>query len=156
MESLLCEALHRTDPDRPVWVEAESRRVGRLLIPGAVWQGMMTGAVTEVTAPLEARVEALRADYAHFQSEPDSLQRLLPSLIGPHSRARVAAWMAQVEAGDWSGLVRSLLSEHYDPRYRDAVSFPEPGRRVHVAAMDEPGLAAAWASAVTVGPPAHR
>jgi tRNA 2-selenouridine synthase len=155
-ESLLCEALHRTDPDRPVWVEAESRRVGRLSIPGAVWQGMMTGVVTEVTAPLEERVGALRADYAHFETEPDSLKRLLPSLIGPHSRARVAAWVAQAEAGDWSGLVRSLLNEHYDPKYRDAVAFPEPGRRVHVAAMDEQGLAAAWAAAVTAGPPARR
>jgi tRNA 2-selenouridine synthase len=146
-ESLVCDTLHRTDPSRPVWVEAESRRVGRLLLPTPLWHGMMSGEVTEVTAPLEARVDALLEDYAHFQREPEVLLALLPTLIGPHSRAQVDAWAAQVRTGDWRGLVRSLLVDHYDPGYREAVAFPAATRRVVLASADETGLAAACQAA---------
>ena len=148
-ESLVGDALHRTDPARPVWVEAESRRIGRLLIPSPLWHAMLAGEVTEVEAPVEARVRVLLEDYDHFQRAPEGLLSLLPTLVGRHSRARVEAWAAQVRAGDWPGLVRSLLTEHYDPVYREAVAFPAPVRRVMLASADETGLAAAWASAAT-------
>ena len=150
-ESLVCDALHRTDPARPVWVEAESRRVGRLLIPTPVWHGMMGGEVTEVSTPLEARVDALLEDYAHFQREPAALLALLPTLIGRHSRAQVDAWAAQVRAGAWRELVRSLLAVHYDPGYRDAVAFPAPARRLVLASADDAGLGAAWRLATGAG-----
>jgi len=143
-ESLLWNALHRTDPSREVYVEAESRRVGRLLVPDPVWRGMMAARVSEITAPLEARVQGLVEDYAHFLRAPDDLLDLLPTLIGPHSRDQVAEWERQVRGGDWPGLVRSLLLLHYDPGYRDAVAFPAPSRRVPLASMDEAGFAAAW------------
>jgi tRNA 2-selenouridine synthase len=149
-ESLLWEALERTDPARPVWVEAESRRIGRLLIPTPLWHGMMGGSVTEITAPLESRVDALLDDYAHFQRDPDTLLALLPTLIGPHSRTQVTAWQDQVRAGDWRELVSSLLTLHYDPRYAESVAFPPAVRRVHLTSRDEPALAQAWAAAVTV------
>jgi len=149
-ESLVGDALHRTDPARPVWVEAESRRIGRLLIPAPLWQGMMAGEVTAVEAPVEARVHTLLEDYAHFRHDPEALLTLLPTLIGRHSRARVEAWAAQVRDGDWAGLVRSLLAEHYDPVYRDAVAFPDPVRRVVLASADDAGLASAWAPATRV------
>jgi len=157
-ESLLWEALDRTEPEREVWVEAESRRVGRLLLPDPLWRGMMTARVSEVTAPLEARVEGLLDDYAHFVRHPEALLALLPTLVGLHSRARVETWEALVRAGAWRDLVRSLLTVHYDPGYRDAVAFPDATGRIALDAIDEPGFAAAWppasGPALAVGAPA--
>lgn len=155
-ESLVCAALDRTDPSLPVWVEAESRRVGRLFIPDPLWQRMMTGRVTEVTAPLAARVDALLDDYSHFQRDPEALLALLPTLIGPHSRAQVAQWEAQVRAGAWHEVVGSLLTEHYDPGYRDAVAFPPASALVRLSTLDDSGIAAAWAGVATISTPAHR
>lgn len=148
-ESHLWDALARTDPTRPVWIESESRKVGRLSLPTALWRGMLNATVTEVSAPLEARVNALVADYSHFQRDPGVLLALLPALIGRHSRERVECWAAQVRQGDWHGLVRSLLVNHYDPGYRASVAFAAPGRRVHLPSSEPSVIAEAWSNPLT-------
>jgi tRNA 2-selenouridine synthase len=117
-ESTIWDALHRTDPGREVFVEDESRRVGRLRVPDALWQAMRQARVTTLSSPLEDRVTALLADYAHYVAEPGKLLALLPALVGMHSRAQVAEWERQARAGEWRELVASLLEQHYDPRYR--------------------------------------
>jgi tRNA 2-selenouridine synthase len=146
-ESLVCDALHASDPDRPVWVEAESSRVGRLLVPDPLWRGMMAGSVTEVSAPHDARVDTLIGDYDHFVREPATLLSLLPTLVGRHSKAQVARWAEQIRSGAWREFVGSLLTAHYDPVYRDAVAFPAATRQLVLAAADESGIAAAWGQA---------
>jgi len=138
-----------TDPRRPVWIEAESRKVGRLSLPASLWCGMLSAEVTEITAPIEARVDALVDDYSHFQRDSDTLLVLLPALIGRHSRAQVESWAAQVRAGDWRGLVRSLLVTHYDPGYRASAGFAAPSRRVHLASLKPSVIAEAWTRAFT-------
>ena len=148
-ESRLWDALAQTDPLRPVWIEAESRKVGRLSIPAPLWRGMLAAEVTEVTAPLEARVEALIGDYAHFQSDPSKLLALLPTLVGRHSRATVEAWSAQVRSGDWRGLVRDLLVAHYDPGYRASVAFSAPVQRVHLPSLQPSEIQRAWTNPLT-------
>ncbi|MFN0128379.1 MAG: tRNA 2-selenouridine(34) synthase MnmH [Verrucomicrobiales bacterium] len=143
-ESRIWDSLHRTDAARPVWVEAESHRLGRLLLPGPLWHAMLAGPVTEILAPLEARVEALLADYAHWREQPGAVQAVLPGLIGPHSRTQVAEWESLVRAGRWRDWLNSLLQVHYDPRYRAAHAFRKPSRQLMIEAVDERSFAAAW------------
>ena len=40
-EAALALALHRLDPARPVLVEAESSKIGRITLPPALWQAML-------------------------------------------------------------------------------------------------------------------
>ena len=117
-ESLIWDALRRTDPAREVFVEDESRRVGRLLVPEALWQAMARAPVTTLTAPFDERVTRLLEEYAHYVVAPEKLLGVLTALIGMHSRAQVAQWERQIRHGEWRELVGSLLERHYDPRYR--------------------------------------
>ncbi len=116
-ESRIWSALRSMDPQRPVLVESESRKVGQRHLPGEL-MAMMRGAPCRViTIPIEARVALLRREYAHFVSDPDSLIARLERLSDLHSRQVLTSWVEFVRSGAWDSLVESLLTEHYDPAY---------------------------------------
>ena len=68
-ETRLWSALRGFDPARPVWAESESRRVGRLHVPGVLFECLRDGECTLVQAPLEARVDHLLERYADLIAE---------------------------------------------------------------------------------------
>ncbi len=124
-ETALWNELACCDPARPVYLESESKRLGRLHLPEPLWQGMKRATVTEITAPLDSRLDFLVREYDHFLRQPERLHSLLPVLVEMHSRAVVNAWLAQIDHGDFAPFVRDILLRHYDPRYREcAREFP--------------------------------
>ena len=116
-ESLLLTALQELDPTRPVWVEAESNRIGVLYVPPALWAEMKAATGVEVTMPVAGRVEHLLEIYANWVADPAHLIGLLRPFAAWHGAARIAQWEAQIAAGAWPAFVASLLETHYDPRY---------------------------------------
>jgi tRNA 2-selenouridine synthase len=117
-ETRLLVALERLDPARPVFVEAESRRIGRVQVPEALIARMRASdcVLLETSAP--ARVALLMDEYRHFFEDPGSLAAQLDCLVPLHGRARIAEWKALAERGEWPALIARLLEEHYDPAYR--------------------------------------
>ena len=62
-ESLLWEALQGLDPERPVFMEAESKRIGRSVMPEWLMDDKMAGIHVMIQASMDARVERLLEDY---------------------------------------------------------------------------------------------
>lgn len=116
-ESLLLEALQRLDPKLPVWVEAESNRIGVLYVPPALWAGMKVATGVVVDMPVAGRVEHLLGEYRHWVADPAHLVGLLRPFAAWHGATQLAAWEGQIAAGAWPAFVASLLATHYDPRY---------------------------------------
>ena len=56
------------DPARPTWIEDESRRIGRVLLPAAMWEQMRRAEVFVLDVPFEARVERLVQSYGHYDA----------------------------------------------------------------------------------------
>lgn len=117
-ETRLWSVLCTFSADRPVYVEAESRKIGMLNVPVTLHERMRAAACIHVSAPLESRIEFLMQDYAHFMADPALLEQRLLMLAGLHSRDTVNRWCAYVHAGNWRALVSELLTQHYDPAYR--------------------------------------
>ena len=117
-ESVLAAALNRLDPERPVFIEAESNKVGALHIPQALWRCMRNAESVSLSAPVAARVTFLLQDYAHVIAEPERLEPLLRWVVSRIGHETVTEWRALVAAGDWAGFVTHLLDDHYDPAYR--------------------------------------
>lgn len=120
-ESALVDALGRFDAARPVYVESESRRIGRLQTPEALLVAMRSSECITVETPVELRAAMLAEDYAHLVVERDQLQALVARLASLHGRETGARWAAIVAAGDTTALVRELLERHYDPLYARAI-----------------------------------
>jgi tRNA 2-selenouridine synthase len=118
-DTLLWQALRGLDPQRPVFVESESKKIGQLQLPESLVQRMhQQGRVLRVEMPDAARLRLLLQDYAHFADQPEAFCRLLEALVPLRGRAVVDHWQAQARAGDWAGVFERLMLDHYDPLYR--------------------------------------
>jgi tRNA 2-selenouridine synthase len=117
-ETRVWDGLRKLDPHRPVFVEAESKKIGQLQVPDALLETMRAGDCVRVEAPLAARVEFLIAEYGHFLADPARLKAQLDCLVALHGREAIGAWQALADCGEWRRLVEALLVTHYDPAYR--------------------------------------
>lgn len=117
-ESRLLAALRRLAHSRPVFVEAESRRIGGLQLPDALLESMRASPCLRIEADGDARVRFLIGDYGHFLADPASLKEKLGCLRELQSGDTLARWNEWVDARDWPALVGELLALHYDPLYR--------------------------------------
>ena len=117
-ETRLLAALAGLDPARPVFVAAESRKIGRLHLPDTLLEGLRAGACIEVEAEFSARVEFLLRDYDYFLAAPDWLNQRLDALRPLQGHETVKRWQDLARSGAWRQLVSELLGQHYDPLYR--------------------------------------
>jgi len=132
-ESSLAGCLRALDPARPVYVEAESRKIGRLQVPEAMIECMRASDCIGIDAPAAARVDFLLRDYDYFLADPPWLNARLDALKALRGGETIARWQALASAGAWRELVGELLSGHYDPLYqasqqRNYTGFGEPQR----------------------------
>ncbi|MEQ6290855.1 tRNA 2-selenouridine(34) synthase MnmH [Vogesella sp. GCM10023246] len=117
-DSQLAAAIKALDPARPVFVEAESKKIGFVALPDALFERMHQSPCLQVEAPLAARVAFLKQDYDFYLAEPERLVTQLNFLRNVHSKAQLEAWYAMARSGDFDTLVGELLVNHYDPLYR--------------------------------------
>ena len=132
-ESQLLERLARFDASRDVFVESESRRIGRLQVPDALLETMRTSPCVRLELPLASRVALLKDEYAHFLRDPAALAHKLAALVPLHGKAAIERWNALASAGDFDALVEALLIEHYDPAYGRAIERNYPSHASAVA-----------------------
>lgn len=117
-ESRLMAALEKLDAERPVYVEAESRKIGQLQVPDALIAAIRAAPCLKIDAPRPARADFLLRDYAYFVGRPDWLKAQLGHLKRLQSHETLARWNEMIEAGDFRALVEALLEKHYDPLYQ--------------------------------------
>lgn len=116
-EGALANAFAVTDHHRPVIVEAESSKIGKLLIPPAVWKAMKSAPRIRVTAPLNERAKYLTRAYDDIAADREGLIDTLSALIRHQGHERVEYWQGLVQNGDMVRLAAELMEFHYDPSY---------------------------------------
>ena len=128
-ESGLLAALDGFDPQRPVYVESESKRIGTVQVPDALLDVMRASPCTRVETPHPLRVELLKEEYVHFLADHAGLTARLAQLIELHGRKTLDRWAAAAAGGDWDTLVGELLTSHYDPTYTRSIAKNFPNVR---------------------------
>jgi tRNA 2-selenouridine synthase len=116
-ETRLAQALGALDLSRTVWVEAESRRIGRLSLPEPLLARLRASPVVEVAATPAARLDYLLRDYAWFAEDPARLAGQIGLLKGLQSDETIARWQAWALARELAPLFTELMALHYDPLY---------------------------------------
>lgn len=128
-ETALWQQLIQLDPSQPVFVEAESRKIGQLHIPGPLIDAIRQGTRVDLQAPLAARVAFLLQDYAHLLHDPAAIQTRLLRLKARHGGLTIAHWQDLVAQQHWAQLVQELLQQHYDPLYHQSQNLSYQGQR---------------------------
>ncbi|MGH8677070.1 MAG: tRNA 2-selenouridine(34) synthase MnmH, partial [Burkholderiales bacterium] len=117
-ESRLLAALAATATARPLFVEAESKKIGNLRVPQSLIARLWQSDCVLVRAEPAARLTLLLREYAHFTRDFEGLNARLDCLVPLHGRARIEHWKVLARAGDWPQFVHEVLEDHYDPAYR--------------------------------------
>jgi tRNA 2-selenouridine synthase len=139
-ETQIWHQLEQFSPQRPVWVESESRRVGRLFCPDPLWESMVAAPLTELCTPTDLRTQILLEDYQHFLAKPEFLLNKLKFLKLNHGEEQIIIWEQMIRDGHWWDLTASLLHVHYDPAYCRAGKYGVPESKLVLADYSPSGL----------------
>ena len=117
---------------RPIWVENESRQIGRVHVPETFHKHLRVAPVVEIERTEEDRVAHLLSMYGQASAGAlvDAFDRIRTKLGGQHAQAAIA----HVHAGELAEAARIALV-YYDKTYRHGLD-----QREHMRAVDGRGL----------------
>ncbi|MCX7192775.1 MAG: tRNA 2-selenouridine(34) synthase MnmH [Proteobacteria bacterium] len=143
-DSALLQALQKLDSALPVYLEAESNKIGLITLAPALVTAMHASKCSLVETPLTARVAGLLEDYRHYVGNPELLISHLQPLHRFHGEKQLQRWTDLIEAGDFATMVGELLTLHYDPSYLRATSKHYTNlamaRRIPLVSLSEDAL----------------
>jgi tRNA 2-selenouridine synthase len=135
-QSLLAEELRCCDSAKPLLLEGESRRVGRLLLHDSLYSAIKTGLPILLYDSPTGRARRLLAEYAPQRHLKEILQALSsPALKAKFSAARLEGLAQQMRAGAYAEVIEYLLTHYYDPLYHYP-SSPAPGYALALESSD--------------------
>jgi tRNA 2-selenouridine synthase len=139
-ENDLAMGLSEVDASRPLWLEDESRNIGRLIIPEPTWLQMRAAKVWYIELPEAERLRLLMEDYGDFSHAEikASLDKIAERLGGLRYHQALAA----LEANDGEK-VAAMTLEYYDKTYGHGLGKRPPANilRRHFEAFVEEELA---------------
>ncbi|MEM1125010.1 MAG: tRNA 2-selenouridine(34) synthase MnmH [Bacteroidota bacterium] len=118
-ENDLAMALAVLDPAQPVWVEDESRLVGHVPVPGALWAQMQEAPVYVIDVPETVRVQRLVTVYS--EADRSTLREALENIRRRLGGARTQAALDALAVGDDETACRLAL-HYYDRAYRHGLA----------------------------------
>ncbi|OYD54522.1 tRNA 2-selenouridine(34) synthase MnmH [Thauera propionica] len=117
-ETMLCARLQVFDPARPVYVEAESRKIGLVFVPEPLILSMRRSPCIAIDATRDARLDFLVRDYGYLGDDVTLLQANIARLADLQSRETIARWHELAAQRELATLFGELIDLHYDPLYR--------------------------------------
>ncbi|MFZ3207781.1 MAG: tRNA 2-selenouridine(34) synthase MnmH [Geobacteraceae bacterium] len=115
-ESLLWDALRGLPPGRPILVEGESKRIGRISLPSKLYEAMQEGVLVWCEASLSTRVQRLIEEYGRLdyrQGMAEALERIRKRLGG----GKFAEISGYLERWEMEPFMRELMAGYYDKVY---------------------------------------
>lgn len=116
-ETRIWQVLRQCSPERVVFVESESKKVGNLRVPEKLMEKIRASDCIALNTPTRLRVALLMEDYTHFVQDAALLGEQLQHLVALHGHDKIKGWQAMANAGEMPTLVHQLLEQHYDPAY---------------------------------------
>ncbi|MBU6460113.1 MAG: tRNA 2-selenouridine(34) synthase MnmH [Proteobacteria bacterium] len=121
-ESMLYQSFINFDHRKIVYIESESRKIGKLQLPTSLLKAMWDSPCIQITAPIEARATLLLNEYAHLVNYPDLLEQALNRLFIYYGHQKVNNWLQLIKVQEFYPLVVDLLKIHYDPAYQKTLA----------------------------------
>lgn len=122
-ENALAWSLQGLIPGQSVWMENESRLIGKLKLPPKIYDTLRSSQVYEVDLPLAERMDRIWAEYGVFNQEDlVACTKKIESKLGTE-RCRQA--IRALEQDDAHGWLQEILA-YYDRQYQKASETRSP------------------------------
>jgi selenide, water dikinase len=113
-ENELCHQFLQLDPTRPIWIEAESRNIGKCTLPEPFWRKLTQSRRINLEVSEIVRVTRLVVEYGKFSPHEliAALRRIEKRLGAENTQKAIEG----IETGDLATCVRVCL-RYYDKNY---------------------------------------
>lgn len=120
------------DTEQPVWVEDESRTIGKVYLPDNLYSRIRNSPVLFIDVPKEIRIKRLVKDYAGYDKAllKIAIDKILVRLGGQNHKAAIEA----LEKDDFENVADITLS-YYDKAYLHGLSKRDQSK-VHRISVD--------------------
>lgn len=105
------------DPNRVVWIESESRKIGQVVIPEPIWHQMVDAPAINLQVSREERIQFLVDEYGHLPAE--ELQLAVLKIEKRLGGERCNRALEALRSGDLHRLADIVL-DYYDRAYSGA------------------------------------
>ncbi len=124
-ENDLFRQLHHMDPEKSIWVEDESRNIGKNTLTAGIHRNIRTAPLVLLDVPRDQRVENLVRDYAGFPEKDltEAVLRIRPRLGDRMAQEAVES----IRSGKFRHTVERVL-HYYDKTYRYGLNRREKNR----------------------------
>lgn len=121
-EAALLRRVEALDNSRPIYIEGESRRIGKVSIPATLFEQMKSARLLLLEASINTRVE--RTVHEYIDLYPDTIptirytiQQLKPDL----GAENVNRLLDRFDKGDYAWCFEFILLNYYDKKYNHAL-----------------------------------
>lgn len=125
-EALLAKKIIELPNTRPVFIEGESRKVGKVFIPQSLAEAMKYGTLVLLQASFDTRIRRIVEEYKICDEQTllktDSILQSMQKVLGKKKAEQLRQWLRK---GEFENIVHVLLEEYYDPRYQHAMRMNE-------------------------------
>ena len=151
-ESALFDRLRRCDPSKPIAVEAESSRIGRINIPKRFWLEMRRAPRLRIRATPASRAKYLLQSYGDLVETPDGVESAVDRLRPFHEKKLIEDWLALAAGREYAALAEQLMARHYDPLYERARKRDDrlPAGVIELNRLDEEDIRQAAGEAASI------
>ncbi|MDR2033955.1 MAG: tRNA 2-selenouridine(34) synthase MnmH [Helicobacteraceae bacterium] len=120
-ENDLQYALSRFDPSFPIAIEAESRSIGRIVLPQKLYAAIQNGFRVFIKTPIEDRVKRIASEYGAISGDffNAAMKRISPYI----SRDVFSAICEAFNKRDLENCAFLLLTQYYDKVYKKAQKY---------------------------------
>ena len=121
----LYDVLAPMSPEKPIWVEGESKSIGRVYIPDVFWEVMSVARIVEVEVPFDERVKRLVVEYAALDAQ--EMEAAILRLEKRLSNEKTNEVLSIFRAKDYEKTAALLLAyydrtyKHYDNKYEQGI-----------------------------------
>jgi len=118
-ENNLAMIMRACTPEKPVWIEDESRQVGSIVIPAGLWENMRSSRVMYLDIPRDIRTSYLVNQYG--QDEVHLLKQSFTDIKKRLGDVRYQEALSAMESNDLHGACNIAL-DYYDRAYEFGLS----------------------------------
>ena len=115
-ETLVWDAFRKLPANRPVFIEGESRRIGRMTLPGNLYDVMQESFKVWCSASLETRVSRLTEEYG-LKVYEDGLKTALEKIKKKLGGVKYAEIAGYLERWEMEPFMTELIVSYYDQLY---------------------------------------
>lgn len=119
-ESLLFEEISKYE-NKYVFIEGESKRIGKISIPELLYKKMATSINIKIDAPIEERVKRLVKEYALPQNKED-IKNSIDYMRKYISNKAANSLLEALDRNEYDYIAKELCINYYDKKYRNRVS----------------------------------